>query len=81
VDTSRYSWNIAGVGIKHHSINQRCCRRIGKFCEFFNEKVKDYDHGVQESDCAVNSCTRIFPYIFHIKPGFFRGVVVVVIVW
>jgi hypothetical protein len=44
-------------------------------------KLKTYDHGVQESDCAVNSCTRIFPYIFHIKPGFFRGVVVVVIVW
>ena len=54
---------------------------VGKFCEFFNEKVEDYDHGVQESDCAVNSYARIFPYIFHIKPGFFRGVFVVVIVW
>jgi hypothetical protein len=46
---------------------------VGKCCEFFNEKVEDYDHGVQESDCAVNSYARIFPYIFHIKPGFFRG--------
>ena len=56
---------------------------VNVLVNFVNSSMRKLktDDGAQESDCAVNSCTRIFPYIFHIKPGFFRGVVVVVIVW